>query len=323
MRFAVIGAGIAGLSCAETLRSAGHAPTLFEKARGIGGRMSTRRCPLGAAEFSFDHGATHFTARSEAFKTLVLDWQARNLAAPWPSAGLHAWVGTPTMNAPLKDLARGQDIHFATPITAITRQGATWTVHSEKQRFDPFGAVILAIPAEQAAPFLSLHDFEMARAAMSVASRPVWSAMFVFPQRIGALPDFLRGPSPIVNAVRNNARPGRSEAEHWIVQADWSWSDKHLAEDSKTVSAALLAILQDIAGQVLPEPLLSNAQRWRFAQPSGSEIGHLWNGAIGLGACGDWLTHGFVEHAWQSGSALGDAILHEAAGEQLRRAGNR
>jgi len=323
MRVAVIGAGIAGLACAQALRSAGHATTLFEKARGIGGRMSTRRCAVGAEAFSFDHGATHFTARSKAFKALVLDWQARDLAAPCPSGGLHAWVGTPTMNAPLKDLARGHDIHLGTAITAITRQGAIWSLHSERQRFDPFDAVILAIPAEQAAPLLSLHDFEMARAAMSVTSRPVWSAMFVFPERIAALPDFLRGPSPLVYAVRNNARPGRSGAEHWIVQADWSWSERHIAQESEAVSSDLLAILQDIAGEVLPAPLFADAQRWRFAQPSGSELGHLWNGAIGLGACGDWLSHGFVEHAWQSGRALGKTILTEAAGEQRRQAHSR
>lgn len=310
MRVAVIGAGIAGLACADALRATGRVPTLFEKARGIGGRMSTRRTVAGNAEISFDHGATHFTARSSAFKALVRDWQARDLAAPWPSAGLDAWVGTPTMNAPLKEIARVHDVRFATTVTAITRQQHVWTVHSETQRFGPFDAVILAIPAEQAAPLLSLHDFAMARAAMSVTSRPVWSAMFLFPKRLAALPDFLRGPSPLVHAVRNNARPGRHGAEHWVVQADWGWSETHLARDRQAVASALLAILRQIAGEPVPEPLLADAQRWRFAQPSGSELGHLWNPEIGLGACGDWLSHGFVEYAWQSGRALGEAVAN-------------
>ncbi|SEH13121.1 hypothetical protein SAMN05428974_0667 [Sphingopyxis sp. YR583] len=308
MRVAIIGAGISGLACADALRAAGHMPSLFEKARGIGGRMSTRRSGSGGPAISFDHGATHFTARSGPFKALVNDWQARGLAAPWPAAGLDAWVGTPTMNAPLKHMARAHDICLGAQITAITRQGMGWACHSERKRFDGFDAVVLAIPAEQAAPLLSLHDFEMARAAMGVPSRPVWSAMFVFPERIASLPDFLRGPAPLVYAVRNNARPGRSDAEHWIVQADWSWSEAHLAADAATAASAILAILETAAGEALPAPLLSDAQRWRFAQPSGSDLGHLWNASIGLGACGDWLSHGFVEYAWQSGHALGEVI---------------
>lgn len=286
----------------------------------MGGRMSTRRVETDRGEIGFDHGATHFTARSNAFKTLVRDWERRGLATRWPSAGRDAWIGTPTMNAPIKDMAHAHDVRFATAITAITRHGSGWAVHSERQRFDPFDVVVLAIPAEQAAPLLSLHDFEMARAAMSVASRPVWSAMFVFPRPIAALPDFVRGPAPIVYGVRNNARPGRHSAEHWVVQAGWNWSETCLAFNPATVCTALLAALGDVAGEALPEPVFADAQRWRFAQPSGSEIGHLWNGEIGLGACGDWLSHGFVEHAWRSGRALGETIANRAADQRPMRA---
>ena len=42
-RIAVIGAGIAGLSCATELQGAGVTVRIFEKSRGPGGRMSTRR----------------------------------------------------------------------------------------------------------------------------------------------------------------------------------------------------------------------------------------------------------------------------------------
>jgi len=39
VRIAVVGAGIAGLACARSLRNAGHAVRVFEKSRGAGGRM--------------------------------------------------------------------------------------------------------------------------------------------------------------------------------------------------------------------------------------------------------------------------------------------
>jgi predicted NAD/FAD-dependent oxidoreductase len=40
---AVIGAGISGLFAARTLQDHGMKATVFEKGRGVGGRMSTRR----------------------------------------------------------------------------------------------------------------------------------------------------------------------------------------------------------------------------------------------------------------------------------------
>jgi len=52
-RIAVVGAGIAGLACARKLIDAGHAVRVFEKSRGVGGRMATRRTPQG----TYDHGA--------------------------------------------------------------------------------------------------------------------------------------------------------------------------------------------------------------------------------------------------------------------------
>ncbi|MEO1360052.1 MAG: FAD-dependent oxidoreductase [Pseudomonadota bacterium] len=51
MKIAIIGAGLAGLTLARKLQ-AHHSVTVLEKARGPGGRMSTRR----AAPYAFDHG---------------------------------------------------------------------------------------------------------------------------------------------------------------------------------------------------------------------------------------------------------------------------
>ena len=57
---AIIGAGIAGLSCAAALQQGGLEVSLFEKSRGPAGRMSTRR----GDDWQCDHGAQYFTRRA-------------------------------------------------------------------------------------------------------------------------------------------------------------------------------------------------------------------------------------------------------------------
>jgi predicted NAD/FAD-dependent oxidoreductase len=57
VRIAVIGAGIAGLACAREIARADVAVTVFEKARGLGGRLATRR----DGNLAFDHGAQYLT----------------------------------------------------------------------------------------------------------------------------------------------------------------------------------------------------------------------------------------------------------------------
>ena len=66
-RIAIIGAGLAGLTCGKALQQAGHDVVIFEKSRGIGGRLATRR----AEPFYFDHGVAAFTASDDDFQSFV------------------------------------------------------------------------------------------------------------------------------------------------------------------------------------------------------------------------------------------------------------
>ena len=62
---AIIGAGIAGITLARQLQGSAKV-SVFEKSRGFGGRMATRR----HGSYQFDHGAQFFTARSKQFQKL-------------------------------------------------------------------------------------------------------------------------------------------------------------------------------------------------------------------------------------------------------------
>ena len=57
MRIGIVGAGMAGLACAERLADQGHDGVLIDKdkGRGPGGRMSTRRIPTSTGEAHFDY----------------------------------------------------------------------------------------------------------------------------------------------------------------------------------------------------------------------------------------------------------------------------
>jgi predicted NAD/FAD-dependent oxidoreductase len=144
-RIAVIGAGIAGLSCAAALAQAGAAVTLYEKSRGPGGRMSTRR----GEGWQCDHGAQYVTARDPAFRAEVSRWVHAGAAALWtprlqvlggavarhPDPSVQRFVGTPSMAAPARLLANGLHVVAQTTIAGL---GATGGRAGDRQR--PSGA---------------------------------------------------------------------------------------------------------------------------------------------------------------------------------------
>ncbi|TAF51246.1 MAG: FAD-dependent oxidoreductase [Oscillatoriales cyanobacterium] len=76
---AVIGAGIAGLVCAEQLRQAGYRVVVIEKSRGFGGRAATKRVP----NFRADHGLRYLERSGRLLPVLIDALCDRDLLQPW------------------------------------------------------------------------------------------------------------------------------------------------------------------------------------------------------------------------------------------------
>ncbi|MXP36640.1 NAD(P)-binding protein [Erythrobacter citreus] len=308
MRIAIVGAGMAGLSCGQRLSRLGHEVRLFDKGRGPGGRMATRRMEDGGTTLHFDHGAQYFTARNPRFVEQVAHWEASGVAARWAAAGDDAWVGTPAMNAPLKAMAGELGVQFGTRIEQLVRDGEGWQIDGEGALDTPFDTVLVAVPAEQAGPLLQPHAPAMATLADQTASDPCWTLMAGFEAPLALVQDTLRQRGPIGWAARNNAKPGRASEECWVVQASAEWSRAHLEEDAETVAAALLAELAEANGGPLPRQLGATAHRWRFARSGTAGEEALWDAEQRIGVCGDWLIGPRVEAAYMSGLLLAEAV---------------
>ncbi len=270
--------------------------------------MSSRRVATAMGEAAFDHGAQYFTVRDPAFRDQVEMWRRLGLVAPWPAAGEGCWVGVPAMNAPVKHLARAAEVRWNTRVDALSGGPGAWRLEGDGLADGPFDTVILAVPAENAAPLLRDAAPDLAARAAATPAQPCWTVMAAFAAPVAVAADVLREGGPIGWAARNSAKPGRSGPEAWVVQAGPEWSASHLEETPETVAPALLAALAGRIGAALPECLSASAHRWRYARSGNAGDGMLWDAARGLGVCGDWLLGPRVECAWRSGALLAQAV---------------
>jgi len=308
MQIAIVGAGMAGLSCATRLAALGHEVALFDKGRGPGGRMATRRVEADGTTLSFDHGAQYFTARDPRFVEQVARWEREGVVARWDAAGEDAWVGTPAMNPPIKAMAGRHDVQFGTRIEQLLRDGDGWQLDGEGAPDRRFDAVVVALPAEQAGPLLQQHASAMGDLADTTRSAPCWTVMAAFEQRLPSEQDTIRHHGAIGWAARNNAKPGRGSAECWVVQASPDWSRTHLEDEATAVETALLDQLADAIGAPLPPRLAISAHRWRFARSGAAGEEALWDAQQRIGVCGDWLIGPRVEAAYLSGLILAETL---------------
>jgi predicted NAD/FAD-dependent oxidoreductase len=315
MRIGIVGAGMAGLACAEQLAADGHTLILLDKGRGPGGRMSTRRIATSMGEAAFDHGAQYFTVRDAGFRTRVKRWMAAGCVAPWPAAGADAYVGVPGMNAPIRDMAAAFAVQWGVRVTALVPSAGGWQLLTQSTPPVVVDAVVVALPAEQAAALTAQAAPDFVARARRLPSAPCWSVLLAFAEALPAVPNCLREDQAGVLgwAARNRAKPGRTGPESWVLHASAEWSRQYFAAEADWVVSALSAALATRLAIDLPPPIACSTHRWRYARPgaarSGVEgSGALWDAELRLGLCGDWLIAPRVEAAWLSGTRLAERI---------------
>ena len=317
----IIGAGWAGLSAASRLRAAGVDVVVVEKARGPGGRCSTRR----QDGFAFDHGGQYFTARSAAFAEAVAVWKAAGLVAAWEprievfgprpaNAGTspaERLVGVPGMNAVLKSLAADIECRFAWRAGRLERLSNAWQVWRDDGRESiQARRLLVTAPPEQSAALLAGHG-DLAETIASVPMNPGWALMLGFdqPLEVGFDAAF-DNEGPLSWLSRNSSKPGRS-GEAWLLHAGADWSKEHLERDADWVAEQLLAAFHTrVTAARTVKPALVSAHRWRYAlAPKPLKQDCLLDPERALAVAGDWCAGNRIEGAWLSGVAAAEAFL--------------
>jgi predicted NAD/FAD-dependent oxidoreductase len=213
-------------------------------------------------------------------------------------------------------LAEGLDVRVDTRVEELRPRDSGWTLFADNGgEIGTFDAVLLAVPAPQAAELLT-HAPEIRSRVAAIEMAPCWAGMYVFQESLALAFDgaFLSG-GPLSWIARDSSKPGRPRAEAWVVHAGPDWTRENLALDREEAAKALLGAFQGTFGSI-PDPVFRRAHRWTFALASDPFPGDaLFDIDRGIGACGDWCMGGRVEGALLSGMAAADRILARGAGK--------
>lgn len=333
---AVIGAGISGLACAEVLACHGVSVMLFDKARGPGGRMSSKRRPSAA----LDLAAQAFSVRSGDFQSAVDTWLTVGCIAPWPTStyqvsssgwqahndGQARYTGAPRMSAITRYMADtlmalpNAELKANTPIVSLERTATGWQlIDAGDNCYGPYDHVVISTPPPQAHKLVEPWDNVLAAACQSLKQRACWAGWAIFDGPLPEIPgvdmdwQMARVTHEALSIVsRNQTKPGRNtQPESISLLAQLDWSEAHLEQSADAVAEQLLSALESIfpSAVTLPNIIEMGAHRWRYAQPAiACEYSYL-SSENGIALCGDSFRDGRVEDAWLSGHCLGQALV--------------
>tara|TARA_B100000674_G_scaffold83427_1_gene57796 strand:+ start:849 stop:1904 length:1056 start_codon:yes stop_codon:yes gene_type:complete len=345
VNIAVIGAGMAGLKAASTLHRIGINVTVFEKSRGLGGRLASRRTEFG----HFNHGAQYVTARHPGFNAFLQEATEFNAAQNW-SPNLHrgtsaptsssgtgaalspiarhvgnlaeeAWYqGAPQMNKLIRPLVDSFPIQKQHRIIGIEPVNAhSFMLHDDLDgSYGPFDGVIVTAPAPQAAELLRPLAPRFGPID-EVVMAPCWAVMAAFEQPLPTGFDAMLYPSSEISwaarSTQSNDIFHRRTPDPWVLHASPEWSRAHLEDDKERVIEKLLAALRDVSGVKLPKLHSVQAHRWRYARtevPLGRSQLNGMNGRVI--AAGDWCLGARVESAWRSGQSAAHTMIETLLG---------
>lgn len=281
--------------------------------------MSSKRADGQAT--TLDMGAQYFTIRNTRFRHFLEGYAGFETFSEWPARLLHEspegelesftaqrrFVGTPRMSAIARSLSRHISVSYEMRVQRLSRDDDGWWIFMEDgQRVGPYDALVLTPPPAQAIGLLEGFpelQIEMARYRMlpclAVALRFDTSLPLDF-EGVQLVND------PILRwAGLNSSKPGRDDScPWWVLHARPEWSLAHLDVPLDAACESLINAFRERF--TLTEPVAETVvHRWRYAIPDTNVgPGHLWYADVNLGICGDWLSGGRVEGAFNSAESL-------------------
>ncbi len=305
MRIIVVGAGLSGLMAARECVACDHEVIVFDKGRGVGGRLATRRIK----DATLDHGAQFFTVRSDEFQSHVDEWISAGVVREWcrgfsEEDGHPRYVGASGMTSIAKHLAIGLDVRLSTLVFSLTRVENDWVVTTDDGVARFADRVILTAPLPQSFSLMFGGGIEMPTELRSTDYDRTLGLLVTLDSNNHNVvsPGGMQFPDDVFSFIGDNSAKGISDAPALTFHANPEWSLAHFDMTNREIHDALLEATTPWLGTAVVTS--SEMKKWRFANPKKLWPEACWVDDSGtLAIAGDAFAGPRVEGAALSGLA--------------------
>lgn len=321
---AVVGAGLAGLVCADTLTKAGCRVVVFDKGRFPGGRLASR----SRDENCFDYGAQYFTTKTSKFKNFLEPYLRSGEVAKWDGRFARLvdgclsaetdhkprYVGVPSMRSLADSLSSAVDCKLSHRVLELSRaSNRKWSIIGNVESSVPpkefsageFDFVVLNTPPTQA------NQLHRSPALDEVVLRPCLALLLSFNEPADFNWDGVVLNDKVLSWIaRDSSKPNRPSGERWVVHASPGWSEENFPTDENVIQKLMIERFATIVSVNLSSLTFAKLHRWKFALPV-SPVGPecIYDPSAAIVYCGDWCVAARVEGAYLSGIAAAEKII--------------
>lgn len=273
----VVGAGLGGLLAADVLRRRNRHVLVVDKARGVGGRLATRRLD----DLVVDHGAQFFTAYDPDFVQRVEEWVQAGVVRRWSTGfagpdgslkdnGVARYCGTTGMTAIAKYLAKDIQVRLQTKVTRVVPGANEWLIHAEDGSTVGARALLLTPPVPQTLALLEAAPVPLPPALRENLLATDYSSTLTLIVRLAG-PSNVPDPGGIWMSgepllwITDNRRKGISPAGTVVtIHAGPEFSQDQWTNPDATITATMLEAAAPWIGRDIQETQL---HRWKYSVP--------------------------------------------------------
>ena len=320
---AVIGAGITGITLANLLQKKVNL-TVFEKSRGVGGRMATRR----ATPYQFNHGAQYFKIENKEFKDFLQPLMLNKIIKPLEANQIEIlnkkvikstkicnkkyFTAESKMNSVVKNLVNNNfSIKLLCKIEKTIKENDKWfIIDSNQVSYGPYDWLFITIPPNQAIEIL-YNNFKFLDIIKKLKMRSCFSLMLGFDK----IKEFNFDTALFLDAdvqwlsIRKKIIDNK-EYNNLLINSSYNFAEKNVNGSKDKISDYLIKQVSDILKCELNNYKHKALHFWKYAMSEkNNNLGSLLDEDLKVIVCGDWCMNGKVEGGFLSAKNAASKLL--------------
>ena len=302
MKIAIIGAGFSGCNLYNNLIEKYDDITIFEKARGVGGRLSTKYID----DKFINHGTSSITPLTDDLKLYCLNLAANKIV----KARYDTFYPIKGINNICKFLINEKDLVKNTRISKASLENSKWILEDENHNiYKDFDLLLLTIPVPQILQMKIDLPKELKENLAKVEYDSNFSLILHSSNQDLKLPINKLYENPdIENIVENSKNYSYKDFSSYVIHSTKEYANCVNENSKEEIAEMFLDNFDDETKEILKKfTIIPHLWKYAFAKTS-LDMPYFLNNEKNLGICGDYFSHSNLEAALLSSELLAQSV---------------
>jgi renalase len=299
MKIAIIGAGFSGCNLYNNLKEKYENITIFEKSRGVGGRLSTKYIE----DKFIDHGTSSLIPITDDLKFFCLDLAKNGLL----KAKYDEFIPKTGINSICKFLIDEKDLQSNTKIIKAFNTNNKWTLEDENHNiYEDFDLLFITIPAPQILEMqIELPD-DFKQKLSHIKYDSIFSLILYSNENLKLNENRLYENVDVRDIINNSKKYLYKDFSSYIIHSTKEFANCLNHKNKDEIYELFLENFDEELQDELKN-FTTIAHFWKYANAKNSlDMPYFLNKEKNLGICGDYFNHNNLEAALSSSELLGN-----------------